>query len=152
MVSHRIQECTSSVSESAKEQKILLLRYVVCCCTITQAGSVTAEGFELKAIFFFVIQARINSFFTRPGLILGQFQEPAPIPGVRDVIPPRNIYAARKNCRVTVANHKYKEKVWGFIKADTREFTPCYHHNFAIVIPLACRAIYRSTSILESHF
>lgn len=148
-VTHRIQVCTSFMSESAKEHSPIDI-----CCMLSYTNLIS---FRYRRMFwpesFHLLLCRRSyqlNFHSHVNLrtisrTCNRLSVYMTISHLETYIP------LVKSCSMSVANHKYKEKMWDFRKADTRKLTPCYHNNCAVMIPLACSAIYRSASILESY-
>ena len=42
---------------------------------------------------------------------------------------------------MTVTNRKYKDETWDFVKADTKEYTHCFHNYPAMMIPQIAREL-----------
>ncbi len=42
---------------------------------------------------------------------------------------------------MTAMNRKYKDETWDFVKADTKEYTHCFHNYPAMMIPQIARAL-----------
>ena len=42
---------------------------------------------------------------------------------------------------MTVTNRKYKDETWDFVKADTKEYTHCFHNYPAMMIPQIARGL-----------